>query len=145
LAQRDARAMRIRPSQGDGGLDIVVPANKPGYLDVYQVKSFASGIDAGQKRQIVKSLARARDTHNNPENGILIDTWMLTLPLDPTREQLAWLKEEAASLNVPFSIEWRGYAFLEGLAADYPQVIDYYLRDGKDRLEDTIKALRDLS
>lgn len=145
LAQRDARAMRVRPSQGDGGLDVVVPANRAGYVDVYQVKSFASDLGASQKRQIKNSLIRARDTHNDPANGILIDTWLLTLPLDPTREQLKWLMEVAANLNSPFAVEWRGYSFLEGLAADYPQVIDYYLRDGKDRLEDTIKALRDLA
>lgn len=145
LAQRDARAMRIRPSQGDGGMDIVTPANRPGYIDVYQVKSFATGLNASQKRQIRESLIRARDTHNDPGNGILIDTWLLTLPLDPTREQLEWIAEEAASLDVPFAVEWRGYAFLEGLAADYPHVIDYYLRGGKSRLEDTIKALRDLA
>jgi hypothetical protein len=93
----------------------------------------------------VKSLLRARDTHNDPSNPFLIETWLLTLPLDPTPEQYQWLLDEAADANVPFDVEWRGLVFLEGLAADYPQVIDYYLRDGKDRLEGSIVALRDLA
>ena len=145
LAQRTPQAIRIRASQGDGGLDVIVPGNRPGYVVNYQVKRFAAGLNSSQKRQIRKSLIRARDTHNDPSSGLLIETWLLTLPLDPTREQLQWLMQEAADLDVPFTVEWRGRSFLEGLAADYPQVIDYYLRDGKDRLQETIKALRDLA
>lgn len=36
---------------------------------------------------------------------------------------------------------WRGLDFVDGLAAKYPEVIDYYLRDGKDRLEATVQRL----
>lgn len=145
LGNRDERALRIRPSQGDGGLDVLVPVARPGYFDCYQVKKFATNLEDSQKRQIVESLKRARDTHNDPSNPFLIETWLLTLPLDPTREQYQWLLDEAADANVPFGVEWRGLRFLEGLAADYPQVIDYYLRDGKDRLDGSIAALRDLA
>jgi hypothetical protein len=145
LGNKDQQAFRIRPSRGDGGLDVLVPAARQGYFDDYQVKKFAANLDDSQKRQIVESLKRARDTHNDPSNPFLIETWLLTLPLDPTREQFKWLGDEAANLNVPFKVEWKGLGFLEGLAADYPQVIDYYLRDGKDRLQDSIAALRDLA
>ena len=34
---------------------------------------------------------------------------------------------------------WHGLDYLDGLAAEFPDVIDYYLRDGKDRLEAKIK------
>lgn len=145
LGNKNQRAFRIRPSRGDGGLDVLVPATRQGYFDDYQVKKFATNLDDSQKRQIVESLKRARDTHNDPSNPFLIETWLLTLPLDPTREQFKWLGDEAANLNVPFKVDWKGLGFLEGLAADYPQVIDYYLRDGKDRLQDSIAALRDLA
>jgi hypothetical protein len=145
LGNRNERALRIRPSQGDGGLDVLVPVARPGYFDCYQVKKFATNLDDSQKRQIVESLKRARDTHNDPSNPFLIETWLLTLPLDPTREQYQWLQDEAAGADVPFSVEWRGLRFLEGLAADYPQVTDYYLRGGKDRLDGSIAALRDLA
>ena len=145
LGNKNPQAFRIRPSSGDGGLDVLAPASRQGYFDVYQVKKFATNLDDGQKRQIADSLKRAHDTHNDPSNPFLIETWLLTLPLDPTREQYKWLKDEASALHVPFNIEWRGLGFLEGLAADYPQVIDYYLRDGRDRLEDSIAILRDLA
>ena len=145
LGNKNQRAFRIRPSRGDGGLDVLVPAARQGYFDDYQIKKFATNLDDSQKRQIVESLKRARDTHNDPSNPFLIETWLLTLPLDPTREQFKWLGDEATNLNVPFKVEWKGLTFLEGLAADYPQVIDYYLRDGKDRLQDSIAALRNLA
>jgi hypothetical protein len=145
LGNRNEQAFRIRPSRGDGGLDVLVPASRQGFFEVYQVKKFATNLDDGQKRQIVESLKRARDTHNDPSNPFLIETWLLTLPLDPTREQYQWLKDQASALHVPFNIQWRGLGFLEGLAADYPQVIDYYLRDGRDRLEGSIAILRDLA
>ena len=35
--------------------------------------------------------------------------------------------------------------FLEGLVTDYPEVIDYYLHDGQDRLKGMIADLRDLA
>jgi hypothetical protein len=42
---------------------------------------------------------------------------------------------------VDFPCVWRGLDFVDGLAAKYPEVIDYYLRDGKDRLESTVQRL----
>jgi hypothetical protein len=145
LGNKEPEAFRIRPSRGDGGLDVLVPTVRPGYFDVYQVKKFATNLEDSQKRQIVESLKRAVETHNDPSSPFLIETWLLTLPLDPTREQHKWLLDEAADLNVPFKVKWKGLNFLEKLAADYPQVIDYYLHDGKDRLQDSIAILRDLA
>jgi hypothetical protein len=145
LGNLNSQATRIRPSQGDGGVDVLVPTEESGHFDVYQVKSFATRLKAGQKRQIRESLVRAHQTHNDLSNHVLIDRWLLTLPLDPTPQQLQWLTDEAADLKVPFRAEWRGLTFLDGLAAQYPQVIDYYLRDGKDRLQETIAILRDLA
>jgi hypothetical protein len=52
----EGRALRIRPSQGDRGLDIIIPAAAdPKKWDVYQVKKFATNVSDGQKRQIEKS------------------------------------------------------------------------------------------
>lgn len=144
LGNRYDRCFRIRPSRGDGGLDILVPTEMPGHFDDYHVKRFATKLERPQKRQIVGSLEAAIKTHNDPDAPFLIDTWYLTLPLILTREQRGWLASEAERLESPFSVEWRDYDFLERLAADYPQVIDYYLHDGKDRLDAQIKALRDL-
>ena len=34
-----------------------------------------------------------------------------------------------------------GLVFLEGLAGTYPALIDYYLRDGKDRLQTALESI----
>ena len=144
LSRRHPEALRVRASQGDGGLDVLVRATQPGYVDNYQVKRFVAPLGDSQKKQIRQSLNTAADTHNDPSNPFLIETWLLTLPLDPSEKEIAWLAKAAATLKVPFKVEWRALPFLQGLVTEYPEVIDYYLRDGKDRLQSTIADLRNL-
>jgi len=69
-------------------------------------------LEDSQKRQIRESLQRARDTHNDSSNPFLVDTWILPLPLDPTREQFQWLTETATELKVPFAVKWKDCARL---------------------------------
>lgn len=142
LSRENPRAQRVRPSRGDGGLDIVAPAGPHGLVDDYQVKGFATNLTAGQKAQVGDSLVSALATHNDPDSGYTLRNWYVTLPLDATREQQKWLSDLAAGLGVPFACEWRGLAFLDGLAAKYPEVIDYHLRDGRGRVEQAITDLR---
>lgn len=142
LSRENPRAQHVRPSQGDAGLDVVVPVGPEGLVDDYQVKAFATNLTSGQKRQIRKSLGSAVATHNDPASGDTIRNWYLTLPLDATRQQQKWLADLATELAAPFACEWRGLAFLDGLAAKYPEVIDYHLRDGKERLQQAISDLR---
>lgn len=125
LLRERPRAARMRPSQGDGGIDVITPRESaPPIVD--QIKSFASGaLTAGRKRQIKKSLARVR-TELSDEVG----EWNLVLPMDHTREQLRWF----ASLDAPFKKNWRGLTFLEGLVAKYPEVVDYYIHGGRERV-----------
>jgi hypothetical protein len=144
LSRRHLEAVRIRASQGDGGLDVLVPSATPGYVDNYQVKRFTTSLGDSQKDQIRSSLKAARDTHNDPANPFLIQAWLLTLPLDPSRQEIDWLAKAADRLNVPFKVEWRPLPFLEALVTEYPEVIDYYLHDGQDRLQSMIADLRDL-
>ena len=77
---------RIRPSQGDGGIDILVPTGEASEVDVYQVKAFSSNLTAGQKTQIKKSYVALLKTVK--EKGLQVRNWYLTLPLDATRENL---------------------------------------------------------
>lgn len=146
LSRENERAHRIRASKGDGGLDIVVPTGPklPGPVTDYQVKYFATNLSGNQKAQIEHSLLSARDTHLDPASGFTIDLWLLTLPLDQTREQSEWLASLATTHEIPFPVEWRGLNFLDGLAAKYGDVVDYYLSDGRVRLESSIKDLRGL-
>ncbi|MBV6703427.1 hypothetical protein KV557_41225 [Kitasatospora aureofaciens] len=39
---------------------------------------------------------------------------------------------------------WRGLNFVDGLAATYPQVIDYYLHGGRERVESAVSDLTKL-
>ncbi len=146
LSRENERAHRIRASKGDGGLDIVVPTGPklPGPVTDYQIKYFATNLSGNQKAQIEHSLLSARDTHLDPASGFTIDLWLLTLPLDQTREQSEWLASLATTHEIPFPVEWRGLNFLDGLAAKYGDVVDYYLSDGRVRLESSIKDLRGL-
>jgi hypothetical protein len=138
ICRENPRAMRIRPSQGDGGIDVLVPApGNPQTVVVYQVKCFHQNLTGGQKTQIEKSYRRVRRFAT--AHSLTITAWYLTLPLNPTNENWQWLLEFTADAEFP--CEWRGLDYLEGLAAKYPDVVDYYLHDGKQRLDQAILAL----
>lgn len=104
---------------------------------VYQVKSFSSNLTAGQKAQAERSFRRLLDYARG--HGLHVTEWYLTLPLDPTNDNLEWLSGFTAGPGI--TAEWRGLGFLEGLAGTYPALIDYYLRDGKDRLQAALDSI----
>ena len=83
-------AFRVRPSRGDGGIDVCVPVS-PGHVEIYQVKKFADNLDTSQKTQIVESHKRIQDYART--RNWAIDKWHLTLPLDPTPENTQWFEE----------------------------------------------------
>jgi len=56
LCRENPKAQRIRPSQGDGGIDVYVPNGDS--MIVYQVKAVSSNLTSNQKRQITNSLDR---------------------------------------------------------------------------------------
>lgn len=139
LCREFPNAIRIRPSQGDGGIDLMVPS--PGGVTIYQVKSFAENLTTGQKNQIQRSfdtlLAYAA------KDNLHVLEWFLVMPLDPTREQLRWLQHVTSQGDFPRT--WHGLAYVEGLAAKYPDVIDYYLFEGKERLQDVLERFLTLA
>ena len=132
LCRENPAAVRPRPSRGDGGIDIMVPLDNAGKVAVYQVKSFKENLTPAER-----SFRRLMDYA--PVRGLQVAEWYLTMPLNPTNENLLWLEGFTAGHGLP--AQWRGLDFLEGLAADYPSVIDYYLRDGKDRLQAALESL----
>jgi hypothetical protein len=135
LCREHRTAVRVKPSKGDGGIDVWVPGGES--ATVYQIKGYTGNIDATRKRHIRESwntlLGYAQ------EKSIEISNWYLVTPENPTKEQLEWLKGLVSEAHFP--CVWLGLDFVDGLAAKYPEVIDYYLRDGKDRLEATIQRL----
>lgn len=135
LCRQNPNAIRIRPSQGDGGVDIYVSQNDSHVI--YQVKGFTGRLDANRKRQIKKSW----DTFKTfiADRGMKIEEWNLVRPENPTWQDEDWLKELTAGADFP--CRWKGETFCDALAADHPSVIDYYLRDGRERLQETLKEL----
>ncbi len=126
-------AVRVRPSQGDGGIDVFVPgpAGWDNERAVYQVKRYCDNLSSTEKRAIKRSYKRVVDT--SVREGWRIREWHLVMPLDPTDQNLAWLSE--VTRDTEFPCEINGLVWCDSMAAAYPTVIDYYLRDGKDRLE----------
>ncbi|GAB2651188.1 hypothetical protein GCM10027169_16130 [Gordonia jinhuaensis] len=122
-------ARRIRPSQGDGGIDVYVPLGD-NRVEVYQVKKFAENLTSNHLGQISKSYNRIKDYAT--ERGWTIQAWHLTMPLDPTPENDEWFA--GLTGDDPFEATWQGLSVFDNWAADYGQVIDYYLEGGKSRL-----------
>jgi len=137
LCLENPSAVRVRPSRGDGGIDVLAPSRDGLGVAVYQVKSFSSNLTKGQKAQAERSFRRVLEYSRN--RGLRVTEWYLTLPVDPTNENLAWLSGFTSGHDL--KTEWRGLNFLDALAGTYPSVIDYYLRDGKDRLQAALEAL----
>jgi hypothetical protein len=126
-------AFRVRPSRGDGGVDVCVPLTA-GHVEIHQVKKFADNLNTSQKSQIVESHNRIQGYAQR--RGWTIDRWHLAIPLDPTPENIVWLQELEASADFP--CVWCGLATIEAWAAAHPDIVDYYLRDGRDRLAEEL-------
>lgn len=126
-------ATRVRPSRGDKGIDVYVLTSE-GWV-VFQIKSFTTSLTSSHKRQITESWQRFKTYAH--EEGINVKAWYLLRPLNPTLEDETWLATLTADAG--FTCGWQGRDYCEVLVADYPAVIDYFLFDGKDRLDSTIQ------
>lgn len=139
ICSKYPNAVRVRPSQGDGGVDIFVPgaAGFGKERAVYQVKSYNKNLTSTQKRAIKRSYDEVVKT--SEEEGWVITEWHLVMPLDLTDVNLGWLDAFTADANFP--CETHGLLFCDTQAANFPKVIDYYLHDGKDRLQAAMNNL----
>jgi hypothetical protein len=69
LCRENPDATLIRPSSGDGGIDVLVPADGDSGVIVCQVKSFHSNLTASQKAQVVHSFHRLLDFAKGPKTS----------------------------------------------------------------------------
>lgn len=122
-------ARRIRPSRGDGGIDVYVPLGG-GRVEVYQIKKFAANLTSGQLGQIRKSYNGIKKYAN--ARGWTIVAWYLTLPLDGTKENDEWF--DGLTSADSFEVGWKGLEVFDNWVADFPQVVDYYLEGGSKQL-----------
>jgi hypothetical protein len=137
LFQERPTAWRRRPSQGDGGLDVGEP--EPDGYHVYQIKGFTGSMTSSRRGQIRQSLQRILD---DPRLDRPVTGWSLVVPMDPTSEDEGWFRQLTA--QAPFPCDWKGQLFWDFEAAKHAHVIDYYLRDGKARLEGRVRDLQHL-
>lgn len=124
-------SVRITPSRGDGGIDILDRgAGTDGGDVVYQVKRYTEKLTSKQKKDIEKSaLTLAGDER---WEGLTVSEWHLVMPWDPTPEVFRWLNELIDSAITTF---WHGLTWVDQMAAKYPDIIDYYLHGGRSRVE----------
>lgn len=128
---------RRRPSQGDHGIDVIVPISEdPRTYDVYQIKYFFQALNSSQRRQISNSagtlLKAVRDENLNVRN------WHLTIPLDPQSNDEEWL--EGLFKGTSIRAYWKGRTYLEGLASKYRDVTDYYIFQGAERVNELLES-----
>jgi hypothetical protein len=160
-------ATRVRPSQGDFGIDVLIPSSSaPDTFDVYQIKKFAQSLTANQKGQVEESFRRL--LIGLVRRGVPLADWYLMMPLDPTVDNfLDWFnampkrviakmftdsrlnltQDEQEKITAWHTtpgrvIKWEGRPLCVTLASKYPFVVDYYLHGGRERM---LKAFGDLS
>ncbi len=132
LNREFSASRRIRPAQGDKGIDILIPT-AGGKNEIWQVKKFATALTASHKRQITKSWERLRSSVAEET----IEQWWVARPIDATLPDDAWLAE--LTKDAPFPCGWKGLTEIEALAAKYPDVIDYYFDGGRERLAEQVR------
>jgi hypothetical protein len=137
LLQERPTAWRRRPSQGDGGLDVGEPT--PDGYHVYQIKSFTGSMTSSRRGQVRQSLQRILD---DPRVDPPVTGWSLVVPMDQTSQDEEWFRQLTA--QAPFPCDWKGHLFWDSEAAKHAHVLDYYLRDGKARLEGRVRDLQHL-
>lgn len=124
-------AIKIRPSRGDGGIDLIVYLDAE-TVDIYQIKKFAENLKNSQKAQIENSWQELSAT--TAVLHVKINSWHLVMPLDPTNENLRWAKELVEPSGTKFI--WDGLSRVDGWASKYPEVIDYYFSNGKEEISE---------
>lgn len=136
LCAKHPTAVHFTPGR-DGGIDIFVPDGDNG-RKVFQVKHFPNSFASSQFRQVKKSVERVVQTA--AREGWTITEWHLVIPRGPSPTYLKKIGDLITSHDIAHW-SWIGLTQIDIFAADYPQLIDYYLNGGKDRLAEQLKDL----
>lgn len=141
------RSVRITPSRGDGGVDILDRGAAPEGGDiVYQVKRYTTPLTSAQKDEVESSLRRLLgpsddNVSRDPRWAQLnVQEWHLVTPWDPTPEAESWLQDLGSTFGLSNPI-WDGLTRVEQLTSKYPDVIDYYLHGARERIADIQKEI----
>ena len=137
LLQERPRAWHRKPSQGDGGVDVVEPV--AGGYHVYQIKKFVDALNSSDRQKIEHSLSAVK---TDPRLDLPVVRWSLMIPCDQTSKNENWFRD--LTEDAGFECDWLGETFWHSEAAKYPYVIDYYLENGRERLESRVRTLAGL-
>ncbi len=86
LRREYSEARQTKPSQGDGGIDILRPT--PDGLEIWQIKGFTTALTNSQFRQVKESWERFVEQHVTPGEQ-KIACYHLVTPWTPTEERMA--------------------------------------------------------
>jgi hypothetical protein len=123
---------RITPSRGDRGIDFRI-FNGTGW-DIYQVKRYSAKLTARQAGEIEKSWTAVA---SQVMPTLKVDTFTVVLPWDPSTERIEWLERLTEGSGV--RARWIGRSHLDAMAADRPQLVDYFHGDGATRLHNLLR------
>jgi hypothetical protein len=121
LNLRHSAARQINPSQGDGGVDVLL--DTPEGIEVWQVKKFTRPLNSNQWRQVRNSWKRFQAEF--VDKGVAVARYHLVTPWTPTRERNGDF--EALTNGAEFPTQWDGEAFINGLADAYPATMDRFV------------------
>ncbi|GAB3428384.1 restriction endonuclease [Flindersiella endophytica] len=131
-------SVRITPSRGDGGVDILDRGAGPNGTDViYQVKRYTEPLEAREKAAVEGSLMRLKEDARWARLNVL--EWHLVTPWDPTPEAENWLHDFGSEHDL--RAVWNGLTHVEQLASKYMDVVDYYLHGGSTKIQDAYNAV----
>jgi len=118
LVRTVPNAHAVDGAGGDDGAD--VGATAVGGIHVYEIKSFASRLTAGQRRQVEHSLSTALSRRTD------MVAWTLVLPLDPSPAEERWMRAKLDSMaGIP--VAWMGRTQLEAAFAERPDLSRAFL------------------
>ncbi|QQW36303.1 hypothetical protein [Mycobacterium marinum] len=136
LTTVNRRAVRITPSRGDKGVDILAPVGDQ--FDVYQVKRYTRpfGKSSSEENSIVDSWNRFVEEFLP---AYPIRRWNLVMPWNPTTERHDWLINTITS-GVDIERDWLGRGTLDVWSAQNPALVEYFFGNGRDRMMDLLAS-----
>lgn len=135
-------AYNRQPASGDGGVDIMI--EHPHGFEVLQVKGFVrpGGFDNNRRRQVTDSWKTLLTKPRLPKPKPVV-SWRLVVPMDRTPDEEKWFNDlvsaDAEARGIDY-LYW-GLPYWNGMASKFPQVVDYMLDGGRERVRMRADAL----
>lgn len=122
LRRHYSSARQVNPSQGDGGIDILLATDAG--LEVWQIKGFTTALTNSQFRQVKSSWERFVAAHVTPGEQQIAQYHLVT-PWTPTEERVQEFDD--LTNDATFPRHWDGEAFIAGLADRYPETMQRFV------------------